>query len=157
MAVAVRILRRSRSGRLAAVALAAAVLATMTGCSQGASGTLDQALKSAVSATETARQALTLFDNGGSTSAVASSALGDMLQELNSSQGAVAQAEPSSNADRAARRRVLAVLDDAVSGVTGAEEAVAQAPGAPAVATILQRIDRVIERLHALEKSGGKA
>jgi hypothetical protein len=80
-----------------------------------------------------------------------------MLQELNSSQGAVAQAEPSSNADRAARRRVLAVLDDAVSGVTGAEEAVAQAPGAPAVPTILQRIDRVIERLHALEKSGGKA
>jgi hypothetical protein len=142
---------------VAAVLVAAALLATVTGCSQGASGTLETALKSAVSATETARQALALFADGRATSAVASSALGDMLQELNSAQGEVAQAEPSSDADRSARRRVLAVLDDAVAGVTSAEEAVARTPGAPAVGAILQRIDRVTERLHALEKAGGTA
>lgn len=143
--------------RVGLALLGALLLPALTGCSQGASATLDQALKSGASSTATAAQALRLLADGRSTSAVTSSALQDMLQELDSSVGQVAQASTASNADRVARGRVLAALESAVSGLTTAEDAVAHTPGAPSLGAAATRIDTVTRRLHALEKSGGTA
>jgi len=141
--------------RVGAALLAAALLAGLTGCSQGASGTLDQALKDGTSATVTASKAMRLFAEGRSTTGVSGSALQDMLQQLNSSEGQVAQAGTDSDADRRARLRVLRALQAAVAAVTEADDTLSGTAGAPPAAAVVADLDRATARLSGLEKHGG--
>jgi hypothetical protein len=143
--------------RVMAAALAVLLGLALTGCSQGASSTLEQALKDAGSATASAAQAMDLLAAGRSTTALTSSALEDMLKELNSAQSEVANASTDSNADRRARQRVRSALDDAVAALTQGEDAVSGTAGAPSVSTVAHRLDRITARLSALQRAGGTA
>jgi hypothetical protein len=157
-----RMLRRSnarpvRPARGTAAALAALLVVALTGCSQGASSTLQQALKDGSSATVSASQAMGLLAAGRSTDALTESTLEDMLGQLNSAQSSVANASTDTNADRRARQRVRSALDEAVAVVTQGEDAVSGTPGAPSAATVARRLDRITARLSALQRAGGTA
>jgi len=104
----------------------------LAGCGSGGQETLSKAVKDAGSAVATARLALDLESSGQLTSAAATTALGDMVKDVNSSRTTVQDLSPDTPESRGARQASLDVLNGCVTGILTAQEAVDSTDGSPA-------------------------
>src|SRR4051794_8398659 len=129
---------RQRKARAAAAScllgLAGCFLLGGCGSGSGSGGqeTLSTAVKDADSAVATARLALDLESSGQLASAAATTTLGDMVKNVNSSRARVQDLSPAAQESRDAREASLDVLNGCVAGILKAQEAVDSTDGRPA-------------------------
>lgn len=127
--------RRARTPlRTLIVVLAAVFLALLAGCSGGVREPVAQAVEEAAASTATAALSLDLEASGRLTAAATSTALEDALKELGKTRTTVLELSPTVQHDRTVRHEALAALDDCVSAVSAASEAVASEDGRPTLA-----------------------
>ncbi|SKB99065.1 hypothetical protein SAMN05660473_03476 [Arthrobacter sp. 49Tsu3.1M3] len=123
-----------RRAWLVCAGVAGAVL--LSGCA-GAPGsvpdTVFTAVKDSSSAVATARLALGLDASGKLTMAATATTLDDSLKELETARTSLLQLSPTVQNDRDLRREALAVLDEGISGLTTAQDAVASTDGSPTI------------------------
>jgi hypothetical protein len=90
-------------------------------------------VKDSSSAVATARLALGLDASGKLTMAATATTLDDSLKELETARTSLLQLSPTVQNDRDLRREALAVLDEGISGLTTAQDAVASTDGSPTI------------------------
>jgi hypothetical protein len=131
-----------RGAWLVCAGVAGAVL--LSGCTSAPGSVRDSvstALKDSSSAVATARLALGIDAGGKLTMAAAATTLDDSLKELETARTTLLQLSPAVQNDRGIRREALTVLDESISGLTTAQDAVASADGSPT----LQYGDQLLE------------
>jgi nicotinamidase-related amidase len=103
----------------------------------------------------TAVLAVQLDTSGRLTSAATSTALDDALKELGTTRTTVLGLPATVRQDRAVRDETLAVLDDCVSAVSVATEAVSSEDGRPSMAETGALLESAAARLSGLESRLG--
>jgi uncharacterized phage infection (PIP) family protein YhgE len=152
MAIRSRLSRTALRGAwLVCAGVACAVL--LNGCTGAASSIRDSAstaLKDSSSAVATARLALGLDAAGKLTTAATATTLENSLKELETARTTLLQLSPAVQNDRDIRREALTALDDGVSGLTTAQDAVASNDGSPELKDGDEVLEAAAGRMSAL-------
>jgi hypothetical protein len=133
------------------VVLAAACAALLAGCSGGIRDSTAQAVEEGSSSMATAVLAVRLDASGRLTSSATSTALDDALEELAKTRTDVLELAATVHSDRTVRDEALAVLDDCVSAVSVATQAIASEDGQPSMAEAGALLESAAGRLSALK------
>jgi hypothetical protein len=147
--------RRARTSRGTLPVALAVCAALLAGCSGGIRDSTAQAVEEGASSMATAVLAVQLDTSGRLTSAATSTALDDALKELGTTRTTVLGLPATVQQDRAVRDETLAVLDDCVSAVSVATEAVSSEDGRPSMAEAGAVLESAAARLSGLESRLG--
>jgi hypothetical protein len=143
------------SRRMLPVALVVGCSVLLSGCSGGVRDSTAQAVEEGSSSMATATLAVRLDVSGRLTPAATSTALDDALEELGKIRTDVLELPVTVQSERQLRDEALAVLDDCVSAVSVATQAIASRDGQPSLAQAGALLDSAAARLSGLESRLG--
>ncbi|WP_374945634.1 hypothetical protein [Agreia sp.] len=138
--------------KVGSAVLSAGIALFATGCSS-TPDTVDQALRESSSAVASGRLALELYTRDSSTFALADTALGDALTELDGAQSEVAEAEAAGASESTVRQRALDVIRSGVDAVSAARDELS-AGSASGIADAVDALESAEKQLDAA--GGGK-
>jgi hypothetical protein len=128
----------------------------LAGCSGGGvRDSVTQALEESTSSVATARLAAELDASGKLSTAATSTALDDALKELGKARTIVVGLSTTVQKDRELRDEALAVMDNCVSAVAAAAEAVSSQDGRPSLSEGGGLMESAAARLSALQERLG--
>jgi hypothetical protein len=147
--------QRSRTAIRSAWFVSAGVAgaALLSGCAAAPGSvpdTVSTAVKDSSSAVATARLALGLDADGKLTMAATATTLDDSLKELETARTTLLHLSPTVQNDRDLRREALTVLDEGISGMTTAQDAVASTDGSPTLQDGERLLEAAAGRMSAL-------
>jgi hypothetical protein len=131
-------------------AAGAILLSGCTGVPGSVPDTVSTTLKDSSSAVATARLALGLDASGKLTTAATATTLDDSLKELETARTTILRLSPTIQNDRDIRREAVTALDEGISGVTTAQDAVASTDGRPTLQDGDQLLEAAAGRMSAL-------
>ena len=146
-------MHRRRAAVSSAAALLVAVGMGLTGCSS-ADATFDDAVGQGIAAVETTRMAVDQHLDDRMFATTANTALDDARRELVDASMTVSKTDAATGAEAARRADVLGALNDGVSAVNDARDAMA---GVGSFDEAQPALDRAAQALEALESSTAPA